>query len=326
MRYVRLGNTSLRVSDLALGTGALASRVDEKTSLKIMDCYIGEGGTFIDTANVYGRWNPGNLPLSERMIGRWLSFHHLRDKVILATKGAADNEGEKGKKRLSKQEIRPDLQDSLKNLRTDYIDLYYLHQDDPSRDVGEIMETVNELKKEGLVRYFACSNWSARRMEEADRYAAEHGLEGFAVDEIMFNLAKANEKTVLEATQSCVNEEIFRYHNRKQRPLTAYTSQAAGFFALYQEKDFLTNEKYSFPRDYFYNEATLGRARRVEMLKKLTGRSELEITLGYLYAQPFQVIPIVGPWKEEELKSSIRAAECRLSKEERDFLLDGEEF
>ena len=64
MRYVRLGNTSLRVSDLALGTGALASRVDEKTSLKIMDCYIGEGGTFIDTANVYGRWNPGNLPLS----------------------------------------------------------------------------------------------------------------------------------------------------------------------------------------------------------------------------------------------------------------------
>ena len=64
----------------------------------------------------------------------------------------------------------------------------------------------------------------------------------------------------------------------------------------------------------------------MEVLKELTGRSELEITLGYLYAQPFQVIPIVGPWKEEELKSSIRAAECWLSKEERDFLLDGEEF
>ena len=105
MRSVRLGNTSLRVTDLALGTGALASRVDEKTSLAIMDCYIGEGGNFIDTANVYGRWNPGNLPLSEMMIGKWLSFHHLRDKVVLATKGAADNEGEKGKKRLSREEI-----------------------------------------------------------------------------------------------------------------------------------------------------------------------------------------------------------------------------
>lgn len=67
-------------------------------------------------------------------------------------------------------------------------------------------------------------------MEEADRYAAEHGLEGFAVDEIMFNLAKANEKNrSWRQTQSCVNDEIFRYHNRKQRPLTAYTSQAAGF-------------------------------------------------------------------------------------------------
>ena len=161
MRFVRLGNTSLRVTDLALGTGALASRVDEKTSLAIMDCYIGEGGNFIDTANVYGRWNPGNLPLAEMMIGKWLSFHHLRDKVVLATKGAADYEGEKGKKRLSREEIRHDLHDSLKNLKTDYIDLYYLHQDDPTREVGEIMETMNELKREGLVRYFACSNSSA---------------------------------------------------------------------------------------------------------------------------------------------------------------------
>ena len=160
MRFVRLGNTSLRVTDLALGTGALASRVDEKTSLAIMDCYIGEGGNFIDTANVYGRWNPGNLPLSEMMIGKWLSFHHLRDKVVLATKGAADNEGEKGKKRLSREEIRHDLHDSLKNLKTDYIDLYYLHQDDPTREVGEIMETMNELKREGLVRYFASVSYT----------------------------------------------------------------------------------------------------------------------------------------------------------------------
>ena len=68
------------------------------------------------------------------------------------------------------------------------------------------------------------------------------------------------------------------------------------------------------------------RAQRVSMLKKMTGRSELEITLGYLYAQPFQVIPIVGPWKEEELKNSIRASEGRLSNEEREFLLGGEEF
>ena len=202
MRFVRLGNTSLRVTDLALGTGALASRVDEKTSLAIMDCYIGEGGNFIDTAIVYGRWNPGNLPLSEMMIGKWLSFHHLRDKVVLATKGAADNEGEKGKKRLSREEIRHDLHDSLKNLKTDYIDLYYLHQDDPTREVGEIMETMNELKREGLVRYFACSNWSAERMEEADRYAAAHGLAGFSADEIMFNLAKANEEAARSAGPS----------------------------------------------------------------------------------------------------------------------------
>lgn len=326
MRFVRLGNTGLRVSAVALGTGALGSRVNDETSLKIMNCYVGEGGNFIDTANVYGRWNPGNKPLAEILIGKWMAFHHLRNRLIIATKGAADNEGEKGRKRLSREEIRGDLEDSLKNLRTDYIDLYYLHQDDPARSVAEIMETMNELWKEGKVRYFACSNWSADRMEEADSYAKMHGLQTFAADEIMFNLAKANKDVVLDATQSCVDEKIFRYHRKNGKPVISYTSQAAGIFVLYKEADFLTNSKYNFPREYFYNSETCRRAKRVEMLQKLTGYSALEITLGYLYAQPFQVIPIVGPWKEEELKASLEAADIVLTQEEKNFLLEGEEF
>ena len=174
MRYVRLNGTGLRVSALALGTGPFASHISDKVAEEILDTYVGEGGNFIDTANVYGRWNPGNQPLCERMIGKWLTQHHQRDKIVLATKGAADAIDKPHIKRLSEQEIRTDIEDSLINLKTDYFDMYYLHQDDPSRPVGEILETMNALHKEGKIRYFGCSNWSGQRMREADAYAEEH--------------------------------------------------------------------------------------------------------------------------------------------------------
>ena len=88
MNIVNYKGTNLRVSDIALGGGVLGSRISDQASFDILDCFVGNGGTFIDTANVYGRWNPGNLPLSELLIGRWMKQHRLRSKLVVATKGA----------------------------------------------------------------------------------------------------------------------------------------------------------------------------------------------------------------------------------------------
>lgn len=326
MDMTRLEGTNLRVTDIALGTGALGSRFDDKTSLDILDCYIGCGGNFIDTANVYGRWNPGNKPLSEQLLGRWMRLHRLRDKIVLATKGSADAVDAPGVKRLAPEQIRGDLEDSLLNLKTDYIDLYYLHQDDPLRDVGEIIETLNELEREGKIRYFACSNWTASRMCEADAYARKHKLKTFAAHEIMFNMAKPNDDAVEAAIQSHMTDDIFTYHEETGRPVTAYTSQAAGFFVLCHEPGFVTDEKYEFPRSMFYNQESIERAGRVEKLCALCNASALELTLAYLYAQPFQVIPIIGPWNVGELKESLHASQKRINARELKFLLNAERY
>lgn len=168
MNIVNYKGTNLRVSDIALGGGVLGSRISDQASFDILDCFVGNGGTFIDTANVYGRWNPGNLPLSELLIGRWMKQHRLRSKLVVATKGACHALETPNIKRLAPEEIREDLESSLKSLQTDYIDLYYLHADDPKREVGEIIETLNSFVREGKVRYFACSNWSAERMWAAE--------------------------------------------------------------------------------------------------------------------------------------------------------------
>lgn len=198
--------------------------------------------------------------------------------------------------------------------------LYYLHADDPKREVGEIIETLNSFVREGKVRYFACSNWSAERMWAADAYAKEHNLKSFVGHEIMFNLAKPNDEAVEAAVQTHMTENIYEYHQKTGKPVTAYTSQAAGFFVLHKEEGFLKDDKFAFPRDMFYNAESLKRAERVDELCKLTNATPLEITLAYLYAQPFQVIPIVGPCRVKELEESLRASEKRLTQEEVEFL------
>ena len=320
MNIVNYKGTNLRVSDIALGGGVLGSRISDQASFDILDCFVGNGGTFIDTANVYGRWNPGNLPLSELLIGRWMKQHRLRSKLVVATKGACHALETPNIKRLAPEEIREDLESSLKSLQTDYIDLYYLHADDPKREVGEIIETLNSFVREGQVRYFACSNWSAERMWAADAYAKEHNLKSFVGHEIMFNLAKPNDEAVEAAVQTHMTENIYEYHQKTGKPVTAYTSQAAGFFVLHKEEGFLKDDKFAFPRDMFYNAESLKRAERVDELCKLTNATPLEITLAYLYAQPFQVIPIVGPCRVKELEESLRASEKRLTQEEVEFL------
>lgn len=326
MKRVRLGRTNLNVSDIALGTGAIGSRFDDETSIRILDCYVGEGGNFLDTANVYGRWNPGNKPLSEILIGKWLKAHHLREHLIIATKGCADHQNAIGQRRVSRESILEDINNSLSNLGTDYIDLYYLHQDDPKIAISELLDTLNEIKQDGKIRYFGCSNWSAERIRKADQYAASHGIMSFSANEIMFNLAKANDDAVEEATQSHMSAQMFHDHMETQRPVTAYTSQAAGYFALCREEDFLTNPRFAFPRDFFHNDISASRADRVRNLCLLKGYTPLEITLGFLLAQPFQVIPIVGPWNEKELMESLKASNVTLSDTELNYILDGAEF
>lgn len=180
-----LGTTDLVVSPLCLGGNVFGWTADTEQSFAVMDAYTEAGGNFIDTADVYSAWVPGNTGGdSERVIGEWLSARGNRSDVIIATKVAKwpVHPG------LSPDNIRAAVEDSLRNLQTDYIDVYYAHEDDPSVPMAETLAAFDELVRSGKVRCIAASNFTADRLLEALAVSAENGFTSYVAIQNEYNL------------------------------------------------------------------------------------------------------------------------------------------
>ncbi len=189
MNYRTIPNSELTVSTISLGSTGIGSAIGAEESFALLDCYAQAGGNFIDTAAVYANWLPGERNVSEKTIGRWMTERGVRDQMVVTTKGAHPELETMHKPRMSRREIESDLDDSLRNLQTDVIDLYLLHRDDTSRTVEEILTVMNDQVKAGKIRYFGCSNWSVSRIEKAQSWAAEHGIDGFVANQVNWSLA-----------------------------------------------------------------------------------------------------------------------------------------
>ncbi|HET8844709.1 MAG TPA: aldo/keto reductase, partial [Ktedonobacteraceae bacterium] len=164
MQYRDIPHTNLHPSALCLGTGSFGTGIDASSAFRLLDIFLEHGGTFIDTARVYGAWVPNGLGLSEKVIGQWVNERHVREQIVLGTKGAHPVFSARHIPRLAPQDIIADLDESLRCLQTEYIDLYWLHRDDPQRPVADILETLNEQVRQGKIRYFGCSNWHVERI------------------------------------------------------------------------------------------------------------------------------------------------------------------
>ena len=182
MEQIPLGDSGLTASRVGLGCNNFGSRVDLDGTRAVVDAAIDAGVTFLDTAEIYG--NGGD---SERFLGEVLAGR--RDRVVLATKvgwgqdtgdGSADN-------------IRRAIDGSLERLRTDHVDLYYLHKPDPDTPIADTLTALDELVRAGTVRALGCSNFSAEQLEEADRVARERGTARFTVVQNEYNLLKRDD-------------------------------------------------------------------------------------------------------------------------------------
>ena len=183
----KLGTSDLVVSPLTLGGNVFGWTVGEPSSFKILDAFLEAGFNFIDTADVYSMWAPGNNGgESETIIGNWLKKNGKRKDVIIATK--LGNDMGDGKKGLSAKYMKQAVEDSLKRLGTDYIDLYQSHIDDPGTPVEETMSAYNELIKEGKVRYIGASNLSAERIKASNDFAHANDLEAYISLQPLYNL------------------------------------------------------------------------------------------------------------------------------------------
>jgi aryl-alcohol dehydrogenase-like predicted oxidoreductase len=182
VEQVSLGDNGLTVSRVGLGCNNFAGRIDFEATRAVVDAALDAGVTFFDTAAVYGGRGGSERFLGELLEGR-------RDRVVLATKFGWGEEWGNG----SADELRGAISGSLERLRTDYVDLYYLHKPDPSTPVAETLQALDELVRAGTVRAIGCSNFSAEQLAEADRVARELGTARFTVLQNHYSLLRRDD-------------------------------------------------------------------------------------------------------------------------------------
>ena len=320
MRYIAIPNTDLVPSVLSLGTGGAGGAYDRLTAFAMLDGFVEQGGNFVDTAHVYNDWIPGERSRSEKLLGAWMRERRNRSGMLVATKGAHPDLATMQVGRLSPAEIRADLEESLRFLLVETIDLYWLHRDDPVRPVEEIVDTLAAQARAGKIRYFGCSNWRLERIRAAQEYAAAGGFTGFVGVQNQWSLAKTNldELWRRDPTLAVMDDELWEYHRRTGLAAIPYTSQANGFF---QKMD--TGGTSALPANLgklYLSPETEGRYRRLKTLSQQSGLSTTQIGLGFLTSQPFATCAVIGPQSVEQLRDCMTAANVRLSAEEVRFL------
>jgi aryl-alcohol dehydrogenase-like predicted oxidoreductase len=317
MRTRQIPHTTLEASVLCLGTAEFGSVVEDSLSETITDRYIDMGGNVLDTAEVYAAWIPGGSHRSEEFLGRWLRKHKNRDGLILSTKGAHPRLDSMDVPRMSRKDVESDLNSSLQRLGVDFVDLYWLHRDDPGTPVEEIVLMLEEFRKAGKIRYGGFSNWTLPRAEAA-RIAAERlGVPGFIGSQNQWSLAKADASKG-DPTWAYIDESFAKWHAQYGFTAFPYTPQASGYFRRLDNGTIA--EASDLVKGLFHHPPNENRYQQIKALQAQTGFSIAQIALGYLLGQSFPVFPIVGSKKVADLDESLSASEITLTAEQVDFL------
>jgi aryl-alcohol dehydrogenase-like predicted oxidoreductase len=295
------------VFPLCLGGSVFGWTVDEPGSFEVLDAYMEAGGNFIDTADVYSAWAPGNSGgESEWIIGRWMAARRNREDVILATKVGA-LEGAQG---LSARAIRAGIDGSLRRLGTDYVDLYYAHFDDEDADQLETMRTLDSLVREGKVRCLAVSNFAPVRVASALDISAREGLESYAVVQAHYNLVHRGEYEGPLA-ELCAQRGI---------ACLPFRALGSGFLSgKYRRGDAVTGARAEQVSGYV-NEAGFDVLDALDAIAERHRTSVSAVALAWLIAQPTVVAPVAGANTPAQLSDLLRSLEVELSAVELDSL------
>lgn len=320
MKKISIPGTDLVVSNVCLGGGGHG--YDTTLAERLIDEYLDYGGNFLDTANIYGKWQPGGGTAdSELFLGEYIAKRGVRDRIVLDTKGGSPYYDTRDIPRCTPHEIREDMEESLRNLRVDYVDLYWLHHDDPAQEVGALLEVLNGFVKEGKTRYFGCSNWAPERIDEAFDYAHAHQLSCFVGDQVMFNLGCRNRERLEQEVMVGMDEKLYALHKRRNLLAAAYSSQAQGFFSFFTREDFLTNPRYTQSREFHDNEISRIRAQRVSEYARHKALDPTQVALAWVLTVPdFPTVAVISARDQRELSLSMEASMLEMDLETRAFL------
>lgn len=316
MKTIQLPGIPRPVSQICLGTAYLGSREDEQTSFAILDAYFERGGRFLNTAHEYGYGR------SERTVGKWIRERGVRDQIVLTSKCGEDSQ-KSDCRAMSPEELFEDIDETLGRTGLDYVDFYLLHIDDERIPAGEIVDALNEMRNQGKILHYGCSNWACRRILEAFEWSDAHDLPRFAVNEIEMNLAFLNR--LPEVMCKWMNDEFIAFHQSSGMAVGAYSPICNGLLTKYL-RDGDTRAWNEWQIRTYAGERTMNRARRIGKLARETGYAPTQLQLAWVLAQPygFPVFPILGARTVDQLTDSLTALDCTLTQDMIDYLT-GEE-
>ncbi len=302
MTYGRIAGIDKPVAKLVMGTMVFQPG-ELRLARALLDHYVELGGNALDTAHVYR---------SEETVGHWLRLSGIRDQLVVIAKGVRDPQDDP-------TTLTTQLYESLEKLQTDYVDLYLMHADNTDIPAGEWVECLNEHLRAGRIHAYGGSNWSIARIEEANAYAQEHGLVGFAASSPNLALARWNEP-MWPRCISASDPESLAWYARTGMPLLAWSSQATGFFTgRYRPEDKDRPELANIVRTWFNDENFL-RLERAKELAQQKGVTPAQIALAWVLSQPLAVHALIGPQTIDELNEAIPALRLTLSEAERRWL------
>ena len=309
MEYTKFDGLDKKVSKFFMGTLFMFMSEKEK-HFATWDAAYELGINAFDTARAYD---------SEDTFGLWMKERGNREDIVLLSKGGHPD-GDK--QRITPEDIDADLKESLKQLQTDYLDIYLLHRDNPALPVGPIVEKLNEHHAAGRMKIFGGSNWTHQRLEEANEYAYAHNLVPMSVSSPNFSLA---EQVQNPFAPGCVtiaghkNEDAQKWYIANQMPVLAYSSLARGFFSGRITREMF--EKHPEDIDQFCRigyccEENFVRLDRCKEIADEKGCTIPEIAMAYVLDSPLNAYPVIGAANRAELESSLGALKVKLTPQE----------
>lgn len=305
MKTIALGDSGIQVSTLCLGTMYFGTKEDENISFHLLDQYLDAGGAFIDTANSYAYWVSNDFlgGESETLLGRWMNQRKNRNRVFLSTKmGFAYPGTEAG---ASAIKIERECEKSLKRLKVETIDLYYIHLDDRTTPLDETLSALDRLVQAGKIRFIGASHFLAWRLEEARWISQTNGWSGFCCIQQCHTYLRPRSGTG-NISDPIINEDLMDYARNRPITLLAYNALLSGAY---------TRPDRSIPDPYrgADTDARLAALRQVSAEKNATPN---QIILSWMLHSNPPIIPLIGVSTSGQLSENLRALDVNLSMEE----------
>lgn len=302
MQTRTLGSTNIQVAPLVFGGNVFGWTVDTEKSFALLDAFVDRGFNFIDTADTYSRWVPGNKGgESETILGQWFKRTGKRDQIILATKVGVDM-GD-GKKGLCKRYILEEAEASLQRLQTDYIDLYQSHKDDESAPIEETLEAYQQLIQQGKVRIIGASKYNGARLTQSIEIAQQHSLPVYQTLQPEYNL---HARHAYETDLAPVAEKF-------GLGVIPFFSLASGFLTgKYRSKaESIGTSREKMVAKYF-DERGEKILKALDEVSKQLNAKPASIALAWLLAQPTVTAPIASATSMEQMEGLFAAVDLKL--------------